>query len=197
MRRDTVKLVVLKYNQYLQKRKLERKLIFLPSFFFFLSLVCVSLELWELLHYKNVQVSILMGSRLSCYGGETSRDLVNPYLFVPKARQNSFFSGAGFYSFSASSQVLLLPIINLSSYSWVGSEQNHQRSWKMKYLPAPTGKKAYQPCPFSAITFLFYFIHFLDGRQIHIHTHIYIFPLCVNTFFFFLLSIFICNECNI
>lgn len=35
-------------------------------------------------------------------------DLVKPYLFVPKARQYSFFSGAGFYSFTASSRLFFL-----------------------------------------------------------------------------------------
>lgn len=64
----------------------------------------------------------------------------------------------------------------------------------MKYLPAAMGKKAYQPCSFNAITFLFYFIHFLDRKHnTCIHTHTYIFPLCVNILFF-LLSILICNE---
>lgn len=62
----------------------------------------------------------------------------------------------------------------------------------MKYLPAPMGKKAYQPCPFSAITFLFYFIHFLDRRQdTCIHSHIYIFPLLIHYFFFYYLSSFV------
>jgi hypothetical protein len=45
-------------------------------------------------------------------------DLVNPYLFVPKGQAVLFLLSAGFYSLTASSRVLLLLIINLSSYSW-------------------------------------------------------------------------------
>jgi hypothetical protein len=57
-------------------------------------------------------------------------ELVNLHLFVPTARQHSFFSCAGFYSFTTSTQVLLRLIINLSSYSWVGSEQKPSEELK-------------------------------------------------------------------
>lgn len=42
----------------------------------------------------------------------------------------------------------------------------------MKYLPAEVGEKAYQTCPFKQSHF--YFIHFLDEDNTHIHMHVYI-----------------------